>query len=168
MIALALFLTSVPAFTWHDLGGRVELRVNDKPFFVYNAGAQLANGAPDEKRRCCYVHPVYAPNGAVVTDDFPKDHWHHRGIFWAWPVVRFEGKQYDVWTLRGGIEVRSISVKHDETQLDAENGWFIGTRRIVSERVRIRPLSNERMNFDLTFEAVAGPVELAGAPEEDK
>src|ERR671921_135578 len=102
-LVLALFAIG---FTWHDAGGRLELRENTQPVMTYNYGMQLRNGAPDVKRRSGYVHPVWAPNGAVVTEDFPKDHWHHRGIFWAWPYVDFEGKRRDMWTLTGGIQSR--------------------------------------------------------------
>jgi hypothetical protein len=168
MVALLLLLASA-SVTWHDLdNGRIEARVNGKPVLVYNAGMQLANGAPEDKRRCCYVHPLYSPNGVVVTDDFPADHWHHRGVFWSWPRVRFEGQQYDMWLRLGPLERRTVSVKKDGGALLAENGWFLGERQVVRERVRIRPESAERIGFDLEFEALAGPVELIGAPEDNK
>lgn len=166
---LFLLAAAAPAVTWHDLDhGRIEARVDGKPVLVYNAGMQLANGAPEDKRRCCYVHPLYAPGGIVVTDDFPRDHWHHRGVFWSWPRVRFEGKQYDMWLRLGPMERRTISVRKDGATLHAENGWFLGDRQIVRERVQIRPESAERIGFVLEFEALAGPVELIGAPEENK
>jgi len=31
-----------------------------------------------------YFHPLYGLDGEVLTQDFPKDHPHHHGIFWAW------------------------------------------------------------------------------------
>jgi hypothetical protein len=31
--------------------------------------------------RNAYLHPIHAPNGAMVTDDFPADHRHQRGVF---------------------------------------------------------------------------------------
>jgi len=34
--------------------------------------------------RANYVHPLYDLDGSVITEDFPADHPHHRGIFWAW------------------------------------------------------------------------------------
>jgi hypothetical protein len=79
-----ILLLAATVFSWQDLGnGSFQLTENGRPVMMYQAGIRIGGGTPDEKRRCCYVHPVYAPNGAVVTDDFPKDHWHHRGIFWA-------------------------------------------------------------------------------------
>ncbi len=169
MIAGILLLAATAGLSWHDLdAGRVELTANGKPVMVYNSGMQLANGAPEEKRRCCYVHPVYAPNGVIVTDDFPKDHWHHRGIFWTWPRVIFEGTEYDMWMMRGGLERRTGKASHSGSELQAENGWFLNGRKIVREYVHIRPESASKIHFDLEFEALAGPVQLIGAPENNK
>ena len=43
--------------------------------------------------RSNYFHPLYDLDGQVLTEDFPKDHIHHRGIFWAWHQVRINGKR---------------------------------------------------------------------------
>ncbi|UCE50126.1 MAG: PmoA family protein [Phycisphaerales bacterium] len=34
--------------------------------------------------RANYIHPLYGLDGQVLTEDFPRDHPHHRGVFWAW------------------------------------------------------------------------------------
>ena len=166
MIALALALA---AFTWTDSDGRLELRDGGKPVIAYNYGPQLRNGAPEVKRRSGYVHPVWAPNGIVVTDDFPKDHWHHRGIFWAWPVIDYSGRKYDMWTLTGGIAARHEKwlERKDGTRprLAAENGWYVGEERIARETVRltVEPLkgNERRMHYQMTLEALK-PFTMAG------
>ena len=51
--------------------------------------------------RSNYFHPLYDLDGTVLTEDFPKDHIHHRGIFWAWHQVRINGKTVqDQWVNR--------------------------------------------------------------------
>ena len=40
-----------------------------------------------EYERCNYIHPLWGMDGQVLTEDFPSDHMHHRGIFWAWHQV---------------------------------------------------------------------------------
>jgi hypothetical protein len=156
MVSLVLALA---AFAWQDADGRMELRDRGQPVMAYNYAPQLRNGAPEIKRRSGYVHPVWAPNGAVVTDDFPRDHWHHRGIFWAWPVVLYAGKKYDIWTLTGGIESRFgkwLDRKQGESAaLAAENGWYVEGKHVARETVRIEiePLKGRerRMHYDLTL-----------------
>ena len=166
MIALAI---AFAAFTWVDADGRLELRENNKPVIAYNYGMQLRNGAPEIKRRSGYVHPVWAPDGTIVTDDFPRDHWHHRGIFWAWPVIDYDGRKYDMWTLTGGIQARHEKwlEKKDgrDARIGAENGWYVGEDRIAKETVRltVEPLkgAERRMHYEIALEAVK-PFHLAG------
>ena len=54
---------------------------------------------PDgQAARSNYFHPLYDLDGNVVTEDFPKDHVHHRGIFWGWHQVLIDGKRVqDQW-----------------------------------------------------------------------
>ncbi len=40
-----------------------------------------------------YVHPLYDLDGVRMTDDMPKDHRHHRGVFWAWTQLWIGGKR---------------------------------------------------------------------------
>lgn len=50
--------------------------------------------------RADYVHPLYGLDGQVLTEDFPADHPHHRGIFWAWHQVYIGDKRVgDSWSL---------------------------------------------------------------------
>ena len=51
--------------------------------------------------RCNYIHPLYGLNGEVLTEDFPDDHLHHRGIFWAWHQVWIGDKRIgDPWLIK--------------------------------------------------------------------
>ena len=48
--------------------------------------------------RANYIHPLYGLDGAVLTEDFPDDHPHHRGIFWAWHQILIGGQSVgDSW-----------------------------------------------------------------------
>ena len=49
-----------------------------------------------------YIHPVFTPAGQVVTDDYPSDHYHHHGIWFAWTRTEFEGKHPDFWNVGDG------------------------------------------------------------------
>ena len=148
-----------------------------KPAFVYNHGMVLGNGAPEVKRRSGYLHPVYAPDGTVVTDDFPKDHWHHRGIFWAWPIVRSGGEKYDPWAVEADCKSRFVrwlgrDARSSTAKLAVENGWFAGEKKLVREIVEItaHPARGMRRSIDflISLEATGAPVELEGEPTQEK
>ncbi len=170
---------SVPAgFAFRDVTATgLELSEAGQPVFVYNHGMQLKPGAPERFLRSSYLHPLYAPGGTVVTDDFPRDHFHHRGLSWMWPVVRVEGKEYDPWACRPGMQTRFVGwlareASAGSARLAVENGWFIGERKVVKETVDIlvRPAAANQRSFDLslTLEAVEAPVEIAGTPDRNK
>ncbi len=47
-----------------------------------------------------YIHPLYNLDGEILTEDFPEDHPHHRGIFWAWHHVSVNDTIIsDTWSL---------------------------------------------------------------------
>src|SRR6056300_243087 len=43
--------------------------------------------------RANYIHPLYTLDGDILTEDFPEDHLHHRGIFWAWHQLNIGDKR---------------------------------------------------------------------------
>lgn len=52
----------------------------------------------DQYPRADYIHPLYGIDGFELTEDFPKDHLHHHGIFWAWHQLFIgEKKIGDAW-----------------------------------------------------------------------
>jgi len=173
-------LSLLPAqspFAFREVNGEaMELSDGGKPVFLYNFGMILKEGFPESMRRSSYLHPVYAPGGEVLTDDFNPDHPHHRGISWMWPVVMVDGKLYDLWTIRGIRQKferwTSLDVKAKHAVLGVQNGWYIGDRKVVKEEVEIRvePVRNNsrRLDFTLKFDAVDARVEIAGEPDQNK
>jgi hypothetical protein len=157
-----------------------------KPVFVYNFGMTLAKGFPESMKRSCYLHPVYAPNGALLSDDFNTDHPHHRGISWMWPEVTVDGRKGDIWMVKG-FQQRFVRWKARETKggtarLAVENGWYPvaskeGEGRFVKEDVEMvvhgveqsaKGDAQRAIDFTLSFEAVDKPVEILGTSEGKK
>jgi hypothetical protein len=165
----ALLLGAGP-FSFQLTPERLEVHEDGRPVLAYNYGMVLKEGVPESRRRSGYVHPLWAPDGTVVTDDFPRDHYHHRGIFWSWPVVRIGGRTYDLWTIRGihqkFVRWKAREARRDTARLAVENGWFVGDRQVVREEVEMvvhRTSGHARvLEFELAFEAVAEPVEIGG------
>ena len=168
---------AAPRFEFREIRpDSLQLTENGKPVFVYNHGALLTPGYPETMRRSTYLHPVYAPDGTVLTDDFNKDHPHHRGIFWAWEVITFDGKTDDAWTVKG-MHHKFVRWKERETagpvaKLEVENGWYMGERKFVKEDVEIlaHPVKDNRriLDFTLCFEATDKPVVIVGTPDQKK
>ncbi len=58
--------------------------------------------------RSGYLHPLFAPDGTVVTDDFAPDHPHQHGVMFAWTNTTFEGRKLDFWNQKA----RTAKVEH--------------------------------------------------------
>jgi hypothetical protein len=89
-----------------------------KVLFYQSERKALPDG---QAARSNYFHPLYDLDGRILTEDFPADHIHHRGIFWAWHQVRINGKPVQdqwvnrdaFWTMhdaRIGSDARSASL----------------------------------------------------------
>lgn len=161
-------------FRFQDRDGKSrELLEGGKHLWTYNYGVITDPDVPEKdsrRSRACYVHPVWGMSGEILTADFPKDHYHHHGIFWTWPYVKIGDQTYDLW-MSSNIQQRFIRWLHEETGpvaaiLGVENGWFVGDRQVATERVWLRAYHsrNDSRALDLTLfiAATDEPVTLQG------
>jgi hypothetical protein len=75
------------------------LKYNRQNIFFYQAATKSQNNLYP---RANYVHPLYGLEGEILTEDFPEDHLHHRGIFWAWHQLYVENHRAgDGWECKG-------------------------------------------------------------------
>lgn len=154
-----------------DSNTGIKLYESDKSVLNYNYGMILKTGVPEDRRRSSYIHPVYGLDDEILTDDFPKDHYHHRGIFWAWPHVIIDSVSNSLWDLKGirhqfenwlGKEVGPVFAR-----FGVSNGWYIDTKKVMQEIVWVtlfRAGSSARiMDFNFTWEPIDKPITLLGA-----
>lgn len=96
--------------------GHITLSTEGKPILVYQ-GKETDLPRPDIKpvyKRGGYIHPVYSPSGKLVTDDFPRNHLHHHGIWAPWTKTVFEGRDVDFWNMGDGKgKVEFVSFEKD-------------------------------------------------------
>ena len=161
-------------FQFRDVNSKsLELSQDHSPVFVFNYGTMLKAGVPADRARCCYLHPVYAPTGAVITDDFPDDHHHHRGISWMWLVVIVDGKTCDLWTIKGILaRFEKWDLKEagsDRAVLAFTDGWYVGDRKVVEENIAIVAHAaaggRRDLDFTLRLRASGANVSIAGTPD---
>jgi hypothetical protein len=112
--------------------GTVTLSVLNKTAFTYRTEkAEFPPDRPDLKpiyQRGGYIHPVLSPSGKQVTDDYPVNHKHHHGIWFAWTHTEFEGRTPDFWNMgdgKGFVEFKSL----DKTWSGPVHAGFISQHR---------------------------------------
>lgn len=59
-------------------------------------------GNSDLYVRSGFIHPIYTPDGKVLTRIHPSDHIHHMGFWNPWTKTVFEGRAVDFWNLGEG------------------------------------------------------------------
>ncbi len=119
----------------------------ERPVFFYQSAPRSLDG---RYTRAGYVHPLYGLDGRVLTHDFPEDHFHHRGIFWAWHQLWVgDERAGDPWLTEDFLtEVENVRV-HDGplfSVLEASALWTSPLQKdgagellpLVRERVRIQ------------------------------
>jgi hypothetical protein len=68
----------------HKVPEGFEFRDGDRRVMHYQ---RLQKSLAGKSPRANYVHPLFGLDGDQLTQDFPVDHIHHRGIFWAWHQI---------------------------------------------------------------------------------
>lgn len=120
--------------------------------------------------RAGYIHPLYGPDGEVLTKDYSPDHPHHRGLYWAWPEVTWKGETRDLHALQGvftrPVRVVRKEVRDDRAVLEVESLWMWGdTEPIVREFATITAFGIRdgcrMLDFEFRFQALVDGVTLA-------
>ncbi|MGV3720079.1 MAG: DUF6807 family protein, partial [Actinomycetota bacterium] len=112
----------------HSTDDAVELFADDRRVARYlRAKTTGPAGTGPLFARAGYIHPLHAPNGAQVTDDFPKDHPHQRGVFFAWTKTEVGDLHPDFWNLGSGTgrvtPVKATLLHGAHTGFLAEHLW---------------------------------------------
>ncbi len=139
----------------------------------YRFALQSREGIDPKYTRACYIHPLYSLDGEPLTDDFPEDHLHHRGVFWSWPMVETGGVKSQTWhpatpSLRQHF-VRWVKrdAGDDAAVFASENRWLLDEKKDVARElvtVRVYPADGDSRNVDIEviLEAVGAPLKLQG------
>lgn len=175
--------TEVNGFRFRDVSDKtLAIDEGSAPVMAYNHGTITCERVPESdhrRSRACYIHPLWGLSGEVLTDDFPRDHHHHHGVYWTWPHVGIDGREYDIWAgskiwdrFQDWIAREAGPVA---ALLAVDNAWFIQKepgkgdfdRKVMLERVWMQPYAasnDERaIDLDLFFVPHGQPVTLWGA-----
>lgn len=165
---------TAPLFAFSEQnGGKLLLREGDSPVFVYNYGVQTSSTAPSDRERSSYVHPLFDLEGNSLTDDFPQDHFHHRGLSWMWPNVWVGDKHYDLWHIQGLYQRFDSWLAQEVSDADAtlgvDNAWVTDQGVVADEKVWIRAFRGDEhgraIDVSLTWKALEEPIRIRGADE---
>ncbi|MBW8035710.1 MAG: hypothetical protein FVQ79_08810, partial [Planctomycetes bacterium] len=122
--------------------------------------------------RSHYFHPVYDLSENVLTADFPADHLHHHGIWWAWHQIKKNGKQIADGWMNDNIhwDVKKLdhkSLPSGKLLLTMNVDWLTNDQElIIKEKSTALFHPSEKnyrvIDFDITLSS-DGTIEIGGA-----
>lgn len=131
--------------------------------------------------RANYVHPLYDLDGNVLTEDFPGDHPHHRGVFWAWHQVTVGGRpagdpwvakdfQWDVEQLTTTTEGEALSLRarvvwRSPLHRDAQENLVPLAEERVLIRVHPRQAAHRAIDFEIQLRALVDQLRIGGSAD---
>lgn len=156
-------------------GGFLFMEGKDSIFF-YQKSLKDKDGAYG---RLNYIHPLYGPDGTRLTEDFPADHLHHRGIFWAWHQIIIDNKPVsDGWELKNfqqkvtSVEFllkKGIGLLNTTTEWKSPL-WENGTKAYMKENttITIHPRTGNfrQIDFEIRLKALTDRLMLGGSDDE--
>lgn len=132
--------------------------------------------------RSNYIHPLWGMDGEVLTEDFPADHLHHRGIFWAWHQVWINGKRIgDPWELKNFeqnvSEIEFFMKSNGAGVLKTEVKWIsdqwikLGKKEPYlqeNSKITIHPEERNfrRIDFEISLLALEENLKIGGSEDE--
>ena len=155
----------------------IRITENQKPVVFYQLKPKSKEG---KFKRANYVHPLYALDGGILTEDFPSDHLHHRGVFWAWHTFTVGGEyagdnwacsDFD-WDLQ---EAKPILETNDIMSVKTVWLWKSPTvknskgemKAIVEETTTVRVFTRKAhyrlVDFEIRLKALLDDVRMAGS-----
>ncbi len=89
----------------------LDLYENGKPVLFYQKALKSLDSGKYARNN--YIHPLYSLQGDILTEDFPEDHPHHRGIFWAWHQIHVSDSAIsDGWALENFVStIKDVSTE---------------------------------------------------------
>lgn len=182
--AWSVLLTLLPAglaaqqLSLQEGNGNPMILENGSPVLTYQ---RLAMDLQGKWPRSSYIHPLFTPDGTLLTEDFPEDHRHHRGIFWAWHQIRWQGQLVaDDWACKGLTRIPGkvqIEPREGSMRITATCEWEVHSSTPPSDAVRLvretvvisvpeKKGFTRMLDVDLKLRALEPGVEVGGSQDD--
>ncbi|MDA1273021.1 MAG: PmoA family protein [Verrucomicrobia bacterium] len=97
-------------------------------------------GASRLYNRSGFIHPLWSPEGKILTHIHPADHIHHVGLWGPWTKTEYAGNPIDFWNLTAGQGTVRFARFLDTTQ-----GPVYGGFRARQDHVWLKAPEGERV-----------------------
>lgn len=153
----------------------VFLYENGNPVYFYQKEPKTPDGKAFFNN---YLHPLFSIDGDTITEEFPSDHPHHRGIFWAWHQIYLNNKSIgDDW-VRESISQEVVEIKtkinKNSSELNLSVIWksslYENSKPFVQEHssIIVHQMENgiRKIDFEIDLRAIIPGVSIGGSNDE--
>lgn len=180
LLALLLIPINMGAqgFTYKQDSIAIHVYEETMPVLTYQTHPASIEGL---LRPAHYIHPLYGLDGEILTEDFPEDHPHHRGVFWAWHQVLVDDRPMgDAWECRDfRWDVQKVSLQAADTSLTMHTRVLWESPDLVTEKGLLLPFMEEQsrivihprseghrvIDFDISLRALQPNLTLGGSED---
>ena len=125
-----------------------------------------------------YIHPLYTPEGIVLTEEFPADHPYHRGVFWAWHQIFIDDKRVgNSWIMQDiSQNVRDVQTRIQNSMARMDIDVFWQSSHLKSEKpfvhehttILVHPMVDgvRKIDFEISLEGLIPGVSIGGAADD--
>lgn len=179
MVILLLPLFAIAQLTFTESEAGIHIKEGNKSVLFYQIQPKSING---EFLRNNYIHPLHGLDGSVLTEDFPEDHPHHRGVFWAWhQVIVGNTRLGDSWECSNfAWNIRDIESSEDGNVLKLLATTYWQSQLWLSPKGNQKPFLLENttisiypkkdnyriINFEISLLALEENLKIGGSEDE--
>ncbi len=168
---------SCQGFSFKDTAGEsLDIYLDGRAIARYMYANDTTTAERSERTFKPYLHVFDAEGKEMITKGPGGTYTHHRGIFFGWQRIGYEGKNYNMWEMGGGN--RQIHQKFtgqkagpDQASFTSLVAWKLPDGKTLLEDERTftfyrRPAPTLALiDFSTKVKAVAGDLDLNGDPE---
>ncbi|WP_199555533.1 DUF6807 family protein [Sandaracinobacteroides hominis] len=112
-----------------------------------------------------FLHPLQTASGKILTELYPADHIHHRGLFWGWRQVLLNGKPIaNNWLMQGMRIHQTSAVTSADGGVTSTAMWRVDGKDILEERLTARIESN-RLDMQVELRPKVPGLSLGGSSD---
>ena len=182
LTVFVVFATSILGFSQISMEPTTQgawIKDGNQEVFFYQ---KLPKSLDGKYSRSNYLHPVYGLDGEILSEDFPADHFHHRGIFWTWHQLWKDSLRLgDPWMCENfSQEVTDLKFskgKNSTGSLEVRVLWKSSLwlkeniqNPVIEENTKIMifPVVNDcrRIDFAIELKALENGIRIGGSQDE--
>lgn len=172
LTATATSIAAEESFSWKDTPGKfTDLFYGEKPVMRY-----MYESLDESRREETYkvFHHVYDPSGQQIVTKGPGGRYtHHRGLFFGFNRVSYDGKKADIWHCRGAHQAHDSVLATEQGPVVARHrvliNWHGPDAGIFASETREMTVyhvpGGNMIEFASHLESQVGAVKLDGDPQ---